>query len=345
MHLPTVSVIMPVHNCEKYINESIQSILHQTFSDFELIVIDDVSIDKTVDIVEGLKDPRIHLIKKEKNSGISDSLNLGMKIAKGKYIARMDGDDISVPERFEKQVKFLDAHPDVALCSSWYKLIHERYYVAEVPSEHEDIKIGLLSKNVISHPGAMLRKDFLMKHGFKYIKEMEPAEDYYLWTEMITKGKLHSIPEVLLHYRIHEKQVSTQRILEQIKKANECRINMLKHLIAQPTKEDKYVMENILFKTKSLNQRDLQRLLHFLNTLLIINAKTGFYKKDEFATYIEEEKRLAVRDCFIFRSKFNTKLLKAFLDIREAKKYLSNTELVKFFIKCLSFKVENEIAH
>ena len=118
--IPTISVIMPVYNCFDYIQEAINSILNQTFSDFELIIIDDYSSDGTVDLIKKFNDPRIKLTVKSVNSGISNSLNYGLKIAKGKYIARMDGDDISFPDRFERQVKFMDLNPKVILCGGGY---------------------------------------------------------------------------------------------------------------------------------------------------------------------------------------------------------------------------------
>ncbi len=120
---PRITVIMPVYNCELYIKEAIDSILNQTFTDFEFLIIDDASTDKTVSIIKEYKDFRIQLIEKEGNKGISDSLNYGLKVAKGEYIARMDGDDISLPERFVKQVTFLDSNPDVILCGSNFGII------------------------------------------------------------------------------------------------------------------------------------------------------------------------------------------------------------------------------
>lgn len=124
---PLISVLMPVYNCSKYIHSSTTSILNQTFSDIELIIIDDCSTDNTVDIIKTFNDKRIVLIVKQKNSGITNSLNYALDIAKGKYIARMDGDDISNIDRLEKQYEFMEGHPDVVLCGGGYEVIKFNY--------------------------------------------------------------------------------------------------------------------------------------------------------------------------------------------------------------------------
>ena len=118
-----ISVLMPVYNCSKYIYNSTISILNQTFSDFELIIIDDCSTDNTVDILKKFNDERIVLIVKQKNTGITNSLNYALDIAKSKYIARMDGDDISNIDRLEKQYEFMEGHPDVVMCGGGYEVI------------------------------------------------------------------------------------------------------------------------------------------------------------------------------------------------------------------------------
>ena len=120
---PTVSVLMPVYNCADFIESSVESILLQTFSDFEFLIIDDFSTDGTYEYLQSLTDSRIKLIRKSKNTGYAISLNIGLNNARGKYIARMDADDISLPERFARQVSFMDNQPEVVVCGSWYENI------------------------------------------------------------------------------------------------------------------------------------------------------------------------------------------------------------------------------
>ena len=129
--MPKLSVIMPAYNAEKYIGEAIESILNQTFTDFEFIIIDDGSSDHTADIIKGFHDERIRFIQNEKNSGVANTLNKGLELSQGEYIARMDADDISLPARFEKQVAFMEANPDVAVVGCGIELFgmsHEKRY-------------------------------------------------------------------------------------------------------------------------------------------------------------------------------------------------------------------------
>ena len=120
---PKITVLLPVYNCELYVRTAIESILNQTFTDFEFLIIDDASTDKTLAVLKKIKDSRIQLIEKPVNSGYTNSLNYGLQMAKGKYIARMDGDDISHPERFAKQIVYLEAHPEVVVCGTTYKIV------------------------------------------------------------------------------------------------------------------------------------------------------------------------------------------------------------------------------
>ena len=142
---PKVTVLMPVYNCEAYVGEAIDSILGQSFTDFEFLIIDDASNDNTVSVIQSFTDSRIRLIEKPRNTGYTNSLNYGLTIAKGEYIARMDGDDISLPERFAKQVTFMDAYPEVVACGTTYSIIGSSE-IKNVPLNHDDIKVQLLQK-------------------------------------------------------------------------------------------------------------------------------------------------------------------------------------------------------
>jgi glycosyltransferase involved in cell wall biosynthesis len=141
--MPKITVLIPVYNCELYIQEVLESILHQTYSDFEFLILDDASTDQTVSIIKKYKGARIQLIEKLLKAGYTNSLNYGLTIARGKYIARMDGDDISFPDRFVKQVTYLEANPGVVLCGTSYKIIGNGKQLS-FPENHEAIKLALL---------------------------------------------------------------------------------------------------------------------------------------------------------------------------------------------------------
>ena len=208
-----ISVIMSVYNGEKYLVQAIDSILNQTYQNFEFIIIDDCSTDNSSHILQeyAQKDSRIKIIKKEKNIGIKgfiENLNLGISIAEGKYIARMDADDISLPERFQKQVDFLENNPEITLVGAQLNLINEQNKItgeAIAALQHRDIVKRITSQIQLFHPVIMFRKDQNIQYREKFLY----CEDYDLYLNLITQGKkLANINEKLLHYRILESSIS-----------------------------------------------------------------------------------------------------------------------------------------
>ncbi|MFT3918502.1 glycosyltransferase family 2 protein [Cloacibacterium sp.] len=208
-----LSVIMSVYNGEKHLVQAIESILNQTYQNFEFIIIDDCSTDNSLDILEeyAKKDSRIKIIKKEKNLGIKgfiENLNLGISIAEGKYIARMDADDISLPERFQKQVDFLEKNPEIILVGAQLNFINEQNEItgeAIGALEHRDIVKRITSKIPLFHPVIMFRKDQNIQYREKFLY----CEDYDLYLNLITQGKkLANINEKLLNYRVLKTSIS-----------------------------------------------------------------------------------------------------------------------------------------
>lgn len=215
---PKVSVIMPAYNCVAYIQESVNSILTQTFRDFEFIIIDDCSTDGTLDYLKSITDPRVMLISKPLNTGYTVSLNKGLELAKGDYIVRMDADDISLPQRIEKQVAFMEANPAIICAGSSYKIIPGETLITARQSPDE-LLLDLIISNPLAHPSVILRAETIKKHHITYDKRYEPAEDYKMWTVLSKYGKLANLSEVLLHYRVHKKQVSVTSMAKQKKSA------------------------------------------------------------------------------------------------------------------------------
>ncbi|NEO92711.1 MAG: FkbM family methyltransferase [Moorea sp. SIO3G5] len=210
-----VSVIMPVWNSERYLAEAVDSVLNQTLKDFELIALDDGSTDKSLQILHDFakQDSRIKVIASE-HQGYSPLLNLGLSMAKGEYIARMDSDDVCFPERFEKQVKFLDEHPDyVAVGSQALRIDPEGDPIgyAKFPTDHENIDASQIEgQGKIMHPASMIRNDALIKVD-GYRPEFEPGEDFDLFLRLAEVGKLANSSETLLKYRMHCKNVTVTK--------------------------------------------------------------------------------------------------------------------------------------
>lgn len=208
---PLVSILMPVFKTAPYLREAMDSMLAQTFKDFELIVLNDCSPDNAEEILDAYDDPRIVRYKGEKNVGLSNVLNVGIGMARGKYIARMDSDDISLPQRLQVQVDYLEKHPDVDLVSVGMRLFgaKEGTWIREI--NPEKVKIEAMFHSPVLHASSVWRKDAFEKQGLRFRQEMVPAEDYDLWTRAMLKGlKLVNLPEVLYEYRIHEAQATVQ---------------------------------------------------------------------------------------------------------------------------------------
>lgn len=209
--VPLVSILMPVYKTAPYLREAMDSMLSQTFTDFELIVLDDCSPDNAEEILDSYTDSRIVRYKGEKNAGLSNVLNVGIGMARGRYIARMDSDDLSMPERLQIQVDYLEAHPDIDLVSVGMQLFGAKDEVWLREQDPEKVKIIALFHSPILHASSMWRRDSFEKHGLRFRQEMVPAEDYDLWTRALVKGlRLVNLRQVLYKYRIHPEQATTQ---------------------------------------------------------------------------------------------------------------------------------------
>lgn len=209
MSSPLVSVVMPLYNSERYLREAMDSVLAQTFSDFELIVLNDGSTDGSQKILEDFRklDPRIKLISRE-NRGLAETLNEGIDLARGKWIARMDQDDIALPNRFERQLQWLQ-ETNADICGSWIRLFGAAdTYILKHAQTDSAIKMELLFGAPFAHPSVMMRTALVKE--LRYDKAWEKAEDYDLWERAARGGwKMTNVPEVLLHYRQHDTQTST----------------------------------------------------------------------------------------------------------------------------------------
>lgn len=213
-----LSVILPVFNAETYLKEAIRSVLGQTYSDFELILIDDGSTDKSSEIILDFDDPRIVYLRNETNLGLVFSLNRGLETAKGDYIARMDADDICHPERFQKQILTLNSNPSIGLCACKAALIDLNGQPAEkvfFPKINAPIPWEILWHNPIVHPSVMFRKNILSGEREWYRLEEYPAEDYGLWCRLVAGTKMLILNDKLLYYRISPSGIfhSNQRVI------------------------------------------------------------------------------------------------------------------------------------
>lgn len=216
---PKISVILPVYNGEKYLSEAINSILSQTYRDFELIVINDCSSDRTSEILASYTDDRLRIVNNSSNLKTSRSLNKGIELAQGQFIARMDADDISLPIRFEKQIAFLESHPEIGVVGSCIKQIDENgNFIRNIflQTRSETIKWELFFGSPLAHPAVMMRAEVVKSSG-GYSNNVFFAADYELWTRLIKITRFANLSEFLLFYRMHSENVSIKYRQDQVR--------------------------------------------------------------------------------------------------------------------------------
>lgn len=225
-----VSIIASAYNEEKYISEMMDSIIAQSYQNWELIIIDDASTDRTWEIIGSYKDGRIKASRNSSNIGLTANLNKALNMAQGEYIARIDADDIAFHDRIRKQVKYMDLHPEVVLCGGWMREIGNRYDICRTNVNSDVLKIKLLFNAVIAHPTFIIRKAALEKNQLSYDENLLYAQDYRLEYQMSKIGKISNMPEILVGYRIHNTQISKKSGLKQKEYADETRTLILKDM-------------------------------------------------------------------------------------------------------------------
>jgi len=210
---PKVTVVIPIYNREKYVRDAIDSILAQTFTDFELLVIDDGSTDGSPEIVRSYCDPRIRLVCNEKNQGIPKTRNTGIRLARGEYLAFLDSDDWACPERLMKQVAFLDDHPDYVAVGAWIEWMNEEGRplgrIKRKAILPEEIAAQRLFQSGLENSASMARTVVLRNYGHQ--EQFDISEDFDLWSRIAAHHKLATLPEVLGRRRIHSGQIMLKK--------------------------------------------------------------------------------------------------------------------------------------
>ena len=244
--MPLVSVITSVYNGEAYVEECIDSILNQTFQDFEYIILNNGSTDRTAEILNHYTDSRIHIIHQE-NLGISRSLNKGINLSKSELIARLDADDYALPQRLEKQIAFMEQHPKVVLCGSRFKeLIGEKFSPQKVQfvEQDKDIRNTISCFNPFSHSTTMIRKTVFTKIG-GYNKNFEYSQDYDLWIRLLNVGEASILKEELVVARLAEQSTSYENRRKQKLEGLQVRWQAFKQFRGNPGAALYYFLKSI----------------------------------------------------------------------------------------------------
>ncbi len=283
-----ISVLMPVYNAEKFLKDSILSILNQTYQNFEFLIIDDGSTDNSLEVIKKFKDKRIVLLENKKNKGIVYSLNKGLKIAKGKYLARMDADDIAYPERLQNQYDFMENNPQIDVLGSDYKCFGNSNSVVKMPQKHEEIVASMFFHNSIAHPTVFLRLKKIKEFNIFYENTYLYVEDYELWTRERKRLQFTNIDKILLKYRVHSFQTGSTHIIKQIKNTNKIKEIYLSELYPEISLKEK----EIFFKATSFNVLSTLDEIKVFNNLLkklyVLNIDKNFYSKRYFYKKLQQ---------------------------------------------------------
>ena len=272
--MPRVTVLMPTYNVATWVEEAIQSVLRQTYRDFELLVVDDGSTDDTLEHVRSIEDPRIRIAAFPDNVGLADNLNRGLDLIETELVARMDGDDIAEPDWLETGIKVLDSHLDIDICSFGFQFFGTKTSLVRFPEHHEDSKAQMLFGCTVIVP--VMRRSVFTDNNIRYRTDTFPAEDYSLWARAYRVAKVYNVQRTLFHYRTHATQISTARRQAQIKKSNEVRLQMLEWLSPNFTEEEKNYFLNVFVPCKIEQRQDITRLKQF-SDLLVNHNTQGHY--------------------------------------------------------------------
>lgn len=279
---PEISLIMSVYNGEDYLSEAIESVLNQTFKDFELIVINDCSSDSTAEILKRYAelDERVKVYTNEVNLRLPSSLNKAMSYAQGKYIARMDADDICLPERLEKQYKFMEENPQIALSSCRFMTLKNGVISSGGcggKNDEESVKALLLVTNPILHPGIIAKADVIKTLG--YDKNFTCTEDMELWTRFVMAGyNVKIMSEYLMIYRLHDKQITETTLEKQRKEIVAVQKKYYsKFLEAMDSQQEEFYIDGIYFRENT----DINKFCEFYRWIKAVNRKNKAFKKQD----------------------------------------------------------------
>lgn len=304
---PQITVLMSVYNGEKYVVDAVESVLSQTFNDFEFLIFEDCSKDNSLSILReyAKKDSRINLIANETNQGLTANLIQGMNIAKGTYLARMDADDICLPERFEEQVTYLNKHQDISLLGSSVIFFDDSGYefVGYQPLAHDQIKVELLLGYTMMHPSVMMRLGDFRKHNLNYDISFRYSQDFDLWVRAIALLKYANIKEPLLKMREHANKISRELKPQQKLLSDKIRENQYSKLDLQFSVNEKKILDNNSTGLPLTNQQDFNTLERCFKKIVKHNRNVKIYNHDILLFKIQNNLRHQYYDCLINKNR------------------------------------------
>lgn len=309
MEQPLVTVFIPMYNCEQYISQSLESIINQTYSNLEILIIDDGSTDKTMEIVNSYRDNRIRLIKNKENKGIPYTRNLALLESTGIYMAIMDADDIALPNRIEKQVEFMEENKDIDALGSLFETFSEstnikrkfKKIIGKVKMNQpksmasEEIKAGLIFSNRIGNPTALIRLETIKKYNLSYNLDYFVAQDYDMWVQLSKVGRLFILPEVLLKYRFGHSNITKKskvnKLLKRKRIIDSIHKDILNYYKFELTEEEIKVFNEFFGDDDSqskINDSTLDNLPKLLAKILKQNRDNRLFNEQLFIKVIRD---------------------------------------------------------
>jgi len=285
---PLISVLLPVYNGEPYLRAAIDSVLAQSLGDFELLVINDGSTDRTQDIIEALRDDRIRPYTNARRQGLPATLDRGLTLARGRYLARMDADDLCAVDRFRLQARYLEQHPETSLVGSWYRLMGSNRIVP-LPESSAEISFHLMRFNCIAHPSVMFRLADFRANGLAYDAGYEHAEDYACWVRFARLGlRMVNLPLPLLVHRRHSGQISRRHAAAQRRATERIALEQLAYIGLEPSPDDLRTHFSLLRGEFVPDSEYVESAARWIETLLAANKARGFYDDAVMGTYLAE---------------------------------------------------------
>jgi glycosyltransferase involved in cell wall biosynthesis len=311
MKPPDLSIIMPVYNTVSYLGESVESVLSQSFTDFELIIIDDASTDGSAELLNNFRDDRIKILTNTQNKGIVFSRNRGLNEAQGNFIAQFDSDDVARPDKFEKQIDFLKRNPDFGMVGSWVRMIDSEGKLIKqkwrLPAKPHLIPAIMLFRNYFVQSTIVARHGAIPEGGYK--TGYDVVEDYKMWIEIANKYKVWNLPEYLVNYRVHGSSATN---------SDSTRLNKQHHLIFADLFRDLNIdldeqnfRIHLIIKQSDpiMNIETLCQIEDHLKLIILKNNETRQYNEKALAKVVSNR---WLKCCYRSRS-VGLKTIKAFL--------------------------------
>lgn len=278
--MPEVTVLMPVFNGAAFLREAVDSVLNQSFKDFELLIVDDFSQDDSVSIIKSYCDSRVRLVQSDRRLRLAGALNFGMEKAKGRFIARMDADDKARPYRIAKQIRFLSQNPSIAICGAAVCRFGSgrREYIG-YPSTPDLVKAFALFHCPFSHPTVMFRREWFVRSGFRFDVDYYPTEDYELWDRVLEQYEGANMPDVLLDYRIHPQALTQADWTIMDAQAGRVNARQLQRLGLQPKQDEVLFHRRVAMRQVGSDLGQLSRAEKWLMEIMQANDRQMIFDK------------------------------------------------------------------